>query len=190
MKKLMTICLVVTILLAVSSVAQATLSWQTAPILGTSTYIYDNPLGCSDVIVVTDTGLVNIPHDVLGGGTPTGMTTFTVGQTIDAGSGINVVDGQTYDWSVVYIGPSRTILWGADYFADSGENFVMNYLDPVSTLTTADVGNWNYTETWTDRADLKNPLIYSVGFKVVPEPATICILGLGALTLVRRRKLA
>jgi hypothetical protein len=190
MKKLMAICAVVTIFLAVSSVAQATLSWQTEPVLGTSTYIYDNPAGCSDVIVVTDVGLVNIPHDVLNGGTPTGMTVFNVGQTVDAGSGIYYApENETYYWSVVYTGPSRIVSYADAYPGDSGEGFVMNYLDPVSTLTAADIGNWTYVETWTDAADPTHPLIYSTNFQVIPEPATIALLGLGSLTLLRRKRI-
>ena len=202
MKKLITICLaVVTMILAIGSTALADLSWQTTPILGTSTYIFDNTLlGCSDVIVVTGAVPVSIPHYSIAGdplfgiGSPS-MTEFTIGQTIDAGSGINVVDGDTYRWSVVYTGPGRTITWEDNYFADSGENFVMNYLDPVSTLTTADLGKWNYTETWTDISMMTGmffaappSISYSVDFLVIPEPATICMLGFGALSLIRRKK--
>jgi len=181
MKKLITICLVVTILLAVSSVAQATLSWQTTPILGTETS-YDG-----DVWVNTGgSPWVNIPHDVLNGGTPTGMTVFNVGQTVDAGSGIYYApENETYHWSVVYTGPSRTVSYEGDYPGDSGEGFVMNYLDPVSTLTAADVGDWTYVETWTHGSE---SISDTIDFTVIPEPATICLLGLGALSLIRRKR--
>src|SRR5659263_214273 len=62
-------------------------SWQTTPILGTSTG-YDG-----NVLVYTDSGVATIPHvsipgDPLNGiGLPS-MTLFHVGQTVDAGSGI------------------------------------------------------------------------------------------------------
>ena len=63
MKKLITICAVVTIILAVSGAAQASLSWQTTPILGT-----DVSSATGDVVVITGPqpldGSGNPYHDV------------------------------------------------------------------------------------------------------------------------------
>ncbi len=176
-------------ILAVSS-ASANLSWQTTPVLGTSTYYNGN------VIVVTNTGTVVIPYDDPGYPpytTGTSMTVFTVGQTVDAGSGIYYgPESEIYRWSVVYTGPSRTVSYGADYPGDSGEGFVMNYLDPVSTLTLADVGDWTYTESWLNMGTTGEYISYATNFSVVPVPAPGAILlgsiGVSLVGWLRRRR--
>jgi hypothetical protein len=186
MKKLITICLVMTMVLAVSSASAnlTSLSWQTEPVLGYSTY-YDG-----NVNVVTATGTVVIPYsDYPYGPLSTGasMTVFEVGDTVDAGSGIYYApEGHTFHWSVVYTGPSRTVSYEGDYPGDSGEGFVMNYLDPVSTLTSADVGNWTYTETWTGSAGLS----YTTNFSVIPAPGAILLgsIGVAFVGWLRRRR--
>jgi hypothetical protein len=201
MKKLMAICAVVTMILVLSGVAQATLSWQTAPILGYSSY--DN----GDVVVVTATGLVTIPHysmvgDPLYGVGGPGVSTFNIGETVANGSGINVLLGQTYHVVGVYnfLGASPRSLVSDlfDYTATSSDNFVMNYSyisDPapygaVYHFVAADVGNWTYNETWTNNADSLDTITSIAYFKVVPEPATIALLGLGALSLISRKRRA
>jgi hypothetical protein len=187
MKKIMAVCLVAAMALAVGT-ANASPTWQTEPVLGTET------MDVGDVLVNIGSTWVNIPHYVLDNGTqPIGMTEFNVGQTVDAGSGINVVYGNLYHWSVVYTGPSRTVTWESDYEATSPDNFVMNYLDPVSTLTQADVGWWNYTETWTDLTAGDASLVYSTKFQVinpVPAPGAILLasMGMGLVNWMRQRK--
>jgi hypothetical protein len=56
MKKLLTICAVVTMILAVGN-ASAVISWGTAPVLGTAATPQEN----GDILVETDTGLIGIP---------------------------------------------------------------------------------------------------------------------------------
>ena len=180
MKRFSVAVLGVAVMLFAGATAQAalTLSWQTMPVLGTSTY-YDG-----NVVVVTDTGLVIIPADDPPGDVTTGasMSVFAVGQTVDAGSGVYYsVEGTEYRWTVTYAGPTRTVIDTDLYPGDSGEGFVMNYLDPVSTLTNADVGAWAYTETWVNTGDPTDFISYSAPFTVagaVPEPSTIIVWGL------------
>jgi hypothetical protein len=189
MKRSMIAVVVVALMLLAGATAHAyiqTLTWQTEPVLGTSTYWDGN------VIVVTNTGPVVIPFDDPPGDVTTGasMSVFTVGQTVDAGSGVYyTVEGTHYNWSVVYTGPSRTVSYSDVYPGDSGEGFVMNYNDPVSTLTYADVGWWKYTETWTNAANQYDYIQYTTDFEVVtPEPATIIVwslLGAGSWLGVR-----
>lgn len=132
MKKLMAMCFVAGIILTYSGVAQADLSWQTTPILGTDA---SNVTG--DVVVITGPQPMNgsepyydvdgnvvlgptiphysIPGDPLEGiGSPS-MTTFVINPDtytgghwtdlvakIATGSGINVDDGHNYHWTTEF----------------------------------------------------------------------------------------
>ena len=220
MKKLIAICAVITMILVISSVAQATLtlSWQTNPILGYSSGVVPcvdtvgNPDG-TDVFVQTGPGATDglyIPHYSImedpfyhvGG---YGVYLFNIGETVANGSGINVLSGETYHVVGVYdlmgLSPRSLLSDTFDYTATSPENFVMNWshisdpADPenggyaaVYYFTAADVGIWTYTETWTNNADSLDTITSTAHFMVIPEPATIAILSLGALSLIRRKK--
>ena len=65
--------------------------------------------------------------------------------------------------------------WGGTVYASSGNVNVGQYIDwtgaayAFDTVDVADHGTWNYVA-------------------VIPEPATLCLLGLGALGFLRRRK--
>jgi hypothetical protein len=115
---------------------------------------------------------------------------------IHAGSGINVDPGHTYDWTRVwtYLGPggSYSMTNGTEYYAptqaEGGDGFVM-LKGYIYDLWLEDIGQWQLTETWTDQAGGEGSFISSTNyFTVIPEPATICMLGLGALSLIRRKK--
>jgi len=188
----MAICAVVTILLAVSSVAQATLSWQLGPILG-----YDSAY-TGNVVIYTTTGQVVVPYDdppeITTG---TSMSVFTVGQEVHTGSWVNVDSSEQYTWSAAFAdltNPTRSLLYSGSVDSSGGYWFTWNTPAGggdgmgVPTLTTADIGNWQYIETYTDLAS--NATSRTVPFTVVPEPATIGILGLGALSLLRRKRRA
>ncbi len=215
MKKLIAICLAATIILVPGSVAQATLtlSWQTNPIVGYSSGVVPcvdtvgNPDG-TDVFVQTGPGATDglyIPHYSImedpfyhvGG---YGVYLFNIGETVANGSGINVLFGETYHVVGVYdrmgMSPRSFVSDTFDYEATSPENFVMNYSyisDPapygnVYYFTAADIGIWTYTETWTNIADSSDTITGTAHFMVIPEPTTICLLLLGAISLFRTKK--
>jgi hypothetical protein len=202
----------IAVCLAVAGTAGAVpLSWQTEPLLGYSA------ADTGDVVVQTGPGsAVTIPHysivgDALYGVGGPGVTTFNIGETVANGSGINVELGQTYHVVGVYnfLGTSpRSLLSDTfDYLATSPDHFVMNWshisdpADPVNGgyadvyyFLPTDVGNWTYTETWTNNADALDTITSTRNFEVVvPEPVTMCglLLGVGCLTrYVRNRRKA
>jgi hypothetical protein len=193
MKKLITICALMTMLLTVSS-ASAGPSWHTTPILGSDSY-YDG-----DVWINTGATFVAIPGwsptDPPTTAQPISMTVFTVGQSVHSGSGI-YLDPGLHEWTSVFTGPSRTLSYSGSY--TPGDSFFMIWNSPtgydgysgdglgVANLTAADVGQWKYTETWNSLL-----LSYTVDFTVVPVPVPGAILlgsiGVGLVGWLKRRR--
>lgn len=195
MKRSMISVMSVAVVLLACAAAQASLSWQTQPILGYSSS------ATGDVEVVTNAGVVTIPHysiigDPLFGVGGPGVSTFDIGETVANGSGINVDFGNSYHVVGVYsflgASPRSLVSDVFDYTATSPDNFVMNYSyisDPapygaIYNFVAADVGDWTYTETWTNNAQGVNESITStVNFKVIPEPASVAVWGLLGLVV-------
>ena len=182
--------------MAFGGAANATeLAWQTAPVLGTA-YSYTG-----DVVITTTTGAITIPHyslpgDPLNGVGGPSMTLFGGGQSVVTGSGVWVVPGVTYDITGVFqqiSGGSRTVTYGETYTGNA--EFIMeaffnsDYLtagSPMSNLlTSADIGKWTYTETWTAGS---NSITATNAFTVIPEPGTMLLLGAALLGLGAARR--
>ncbi len=194
MKRLVAICAIVTTVLAIGSTALAGLTWQLDPILG-----YDSSYN-GNIIIVTTTGTVVVPYDDPGYPpytTGTSMSVFTVGQAVHTGSWVNMDSSESYTWSAAFVDLtdlSRSISYSGT--VDSSEGYWFTWNTPtgdgdglgLATLTTEDIGNWVYVETYTDSANIATSR--TVSFTVVPEPTTICLLGIGVLSMVRRKKLA
>lgn len=185
MNKLLTIALGLVLFLALSVTAQAAVTWDVYPVLGHDSY-YDG-----NINLTTDTGLVVVPYsDYPTPGYPpttgTTQTVFTVGQQVHTGSGVYVDLGVDYNLSMVFTdltNPSIVYSWSEDFNGSDGKGYWMTWNTPagggdglgVPTLTDADVGNWQYVETYTwagGSASITTP------FTVIPEPTTIIIWSL------------
>jgi hypothetical protein len=190
--------------LAFSATAFADFSWQTEPILGYGTY-YNG-----DVWVNTWPIPTNIPHNSIPEpdwdgteyyhtGSPS-ATLFYVGQSVGAGSGINIDLDVVYNWSSVYTqltrpggGSLRTPISYAGSYSSADDPFVMlsGTEDPFSA---SDIGTWSYTETWSHHSLEVTSITATDYFTVaaVPEPGSLVLLGsvLLGLAAAYRKKLA
>ena len=239
MKRLITICLVVGMMLAVSGTAQAAL-WE----------IQDAGLGDTTNFVNTifgSNGNLNSRNDIPGDpgyqfnitltNNLGGWTDLTIGDNFDlptplaglvsaTGNGGNLSPGTGYTGYVMAIyNPGTDSFWASLYmntgWTDPGWNHTDRYyqsgdgtgvwIDPGQTKTlTIDFTSaalWN--GGWTTGNAVQNlGYVTDIGFKiganlgtqgqvtsgtafnvnVVPEPATIALLGLGALSLIRARR--
>jgi len=214
MKKLLTIlaALMLVTMMGLGS-AQATLSWQTAPILGHDISFTASP---GDVVVYTDAALpVTIPHVSMVGdllydvGMP-GVTTFYYNPNVwdgthwydpvvnaYSGSGINLDPAHTYSYTGTYDflgtpGNSAYSVVVASATGFNGGSFIM-LTTGVGGFWLEDAGGWKYTETWADEMD-QTSITASRNFDVtpVPLPPSVLLLGSGLLGLVglgwRRKK--
>ena len=209
MKKLLTIlaAVMLVIMMGLGS-AQATLSWQTEPIMG-HLASYNG-----DVLVYTDAGQVTIPHvsmvdDLLFGVGLPGVTTFYYNPAalnpvtgIYSGSGIWGTDGSVYTYVSQYTDNLGAVRYFETYntvTTDGG--FVMNYTGIENQLTghvgqntsefglgltAADAGVWHYTETWPNNANPSDTITFTRDFTLtaVPLPPTALLLGSGLLGMV------
>lgn len=128
------------------------------------------------------------PNTLIGG-----HMTDTVAR-IAAGSGINVDIDHNYHWTSVwtYLGslqPTYAITSEDDYFAPASEGGFVKLEGWIDNLWAEDVGNWTYAETWTD-SEGETSITSTTAFTVtvVPEPATLGLLAVGGLALLRRRR--
>jgi len=185
---------VVALIAVVATSANATPispSWQTTPVLGIDS-MYDGDVWIDN----GGTPWANIPHDVISGpGQPVSMTVFSLGESIHSGSGVYLDADQSYIWTAEFIDlddPARSQFYSGGFVSDG---FWMVWNTPagggdglgVSNLTAADVGKWEYTETYS-LVSGQPILSFTVPFCVVPEPASLAMLSVGLVMVVHRRR--
>ena len=133
------------------------------------------------------------------------MTVFAVGQSVATGSGMWVNPGDVYLITGVFLqltGGSRTTTFQEVYTAT--DNFVMEAFtgtgdlamipiwgSPLDGLTSSDIGDWSYKETWSSGAlsQTETNLFRVDAAAAVPEPSALLLLGSVLLGLAASRKL-
>ena len=241
MKKLITICAVVTMVMAISGMASAavnTITFNGSDIVGYAPLTVNNtgtPV-IGDGKVDLSTGTIRTYNGATSGdpvsfnawlgslGAGQGISSFNLwlqdgvtdqsaqwGETIaltsayesittfaSAGwtASVYTLNGSAADWGPTWAG-RELITYTADDAAD--------YLRPGTTATfgfTADIygfdGGTNPYQMWVGSGDVVSTIPidtanggeFQRAITAVPEPATMCLLGLGALSLIRRKRRA
>lgn len=183
--------------------AQASVSWQTQPIMGYNVSYTASP---GDVVVYTDAGQATIPHvsmvgDALFGVGLPSVTAFYYNPNVwdgvhwydpvvnaYSGSGVNLDPAHTYAYTGTYdfLGtpgnPAYPVL-AASATGFNGGSFIM-LTTGVGGFWLEDAGPWRYTETWMDEVDYAS-ITSSRNFTVaIPLPPTALLLGSGLLGLI------
>ncbi len=144
--------------------------------------ILDNPLTS---VLLTDATLSQEVFNVLmdGGGSYTGIA--ELGGVLDLDmSGVDFVDISdltkmyTMDDLVELLLADASNLDGAAVVSLTGELDSMNYLDVTGLWSSFDVGTQTSLNSWAAIG----------GNTLIPEPATLSLLAIGGLALIRRRK--
>ncbi|MFA5252105.1 MAG: PEP-CTERM sorting domain-containing protein [Phycisphaerae bacterium] len=185
MKKLITICAVAVMVLAVS--AEASLITITYESQGSGT-LAGNPFPVSDFVITAvgdtddwsyDDGAWSIDH-------------LSASISIDGVGDFEFLTGTRTFVTDNVVGFSRAS-GGSNLFdvVAGGQFAAWNRLDPIGPISgSGSLVQWTYTpliNTTGGILEFDNGT-YNATFTAVPEPATMCLLGLGALSLVRRKK--
>jgi hypothetical protein len=185
MKKLITICLVCVLTTAAWGTLNITFdengngSWQNGDANGTLGYGSSFPPGPYELGMYTLTPLT--PSTIVGGEV---LIYEDALQTVISDyllfySEIHPVTGQLHSWVYVYSDIEGTPL------IDVG-----GYANVVKLTEEGTEAGWNgvhYTPGVTDPGYIPGGVTYNFTSDV-PEPVTICLLGLGALSLIRRKR--
>ena len=130
--------------------------------------------------------------------------------TLTVAGGLTVVDGLVYEWELgatdsdlIFVGGTLGFegRWVLRVLDAGGEAYASDRLYLFAGPGVASLGDYEIDLSgapdwlgWTDpaalRIDIDGNGMYLTGLTAIPEPATISLLGLGALWLVRRRRRA
>ena len=190
MKRLITICAVVGLMLAVLSPALAT----TVTLVPSTLDV--NPGSTVDISVNIDVSS-SITMTAISTDFVYDKNVFTYDGTLGATQGALL----THDWDLLGAQTATLRIGGIDWFG-GGENFVVGsgtlFTFTLKVSNDAPIGS--YDLVWGDAGNGVGfdygdenfgdiiPPSFGTSINVVPEPATMCLFGLGSLSLIRRKR--
>ena len=192
MRRTLTICVAVGLVLMVSSVSQATIvfGFDQADLFVLTKYGEDPPGQTLSYIATNPDAIYgSMLGDVGFMGTLLDLT-VPISPEIMIGSGSQDLTG--YDEFAMTLFNDNDDTWTVELYVDNGSSVIYSSgasLTPGETTTlTLDITGMEAVDSVGFVISANRNDTFHISAQAIPEPATICLLGLGALGLLRRRK--
>ena len=192
MRRALTICVAVGLVLVVSSVSQATIvfGFDQADLLGLTKYGEDPPgqslwyiAAKPDVVygsMLGDVGFIGGLLDL----------TVPISSEITIGSGSQDLTG--YDEFAMTLSNDNDDIWNVKLYVDDGGSLITTNWATLSagetTSLALNIAGLGVVDSAGFMIGASRNDTFHVSAQAIPEPTTMCLLGLGALGLLRRKR--